>query len=96
MRKKKTQQIGDIISEWMQEEPSMHEQVVATEAVHAFKLMMGPLGQEIRSAYIHERTLFVRIASSAVREELHQRREQLAKRLNEAVNAAIVDQIIFR
>ena len=58
------------------------------------------MGQAInkytKEIYISNQTLYVKLSSPVLRQELMMQRQSLVKRLNEAVNAQVITDIVFK
>lgn len=81
------------------------------EMMHAYKLqgrmdelnlisswakIMGPMVQKrTLDLSIHNKVLYVRLESAALREELSYSRETLIRRLNEEAGSTVITQVVF-
>lgn len=96
MRKKETQPISEILKQFTKES-KYEKQLLEMKLVSNWTKVLGPgITSSTRRIYINNRTLFVFIESSVIRNELFMIRTQLQKALNDSVGCEVIDNIIFR
>ena len=65
--------------------------------VEGWAILAGPqINAVTHTAWVKGRRLYVKIASSAWRHELHLQRRQWRRRLNDHLGADLVEEIVFR
>lgn len=95
MKRSNSEQVGDILRQ------ALRENGLETP-LNQYRLMeswKGVVGEGIASysgeMFIKNQTLYVKIRSSVVKNELMMIRTSLVKRLNDAVGAVVIAEIIF-
>ena len=75
----------------------LRRKIDAARVVEAWAVIAGPqINGVTDSAWVKNGILYVRITSAAWRHELHLRRHAWRDRLNEQLNAHLIDDIVFR
>ncbi len=96
MLRKNAQSIGDIIKQTLKNRNL--ESKVFEEKI--LKLWPEILGAEIASytdqLFLKNKTLYVKITSSALRNELYMCRSRLVNTINQHLGASVIETIIFR
>lgn len=96
MRSRSTQSLKDVLADWIRssklEGPLARGQVVATWE----SLLSDQMRQHVGKAWVKGDRLYVNVTSAAWRQELHLRREEWRRRLNEELGADAIREIIFR
>jgi predicted nucleic acid-binding Zn ribbon protein len=65
--------------------------------VEAWATLVGPqINKVTESVWMNGRRLFVKIRSSAWRQELHLQRQQWRTRLNEELGQDLIQEVVFR
>jgi predicted nucleic acid-binding Zn ribbon protein len=77
------------------DEYHLADKLAETHAISAWAEVLGPLAKSTEQIYLNKRTLFVRLSSSAIRNELLMRRSDIIRLLNEKLAKPLVDQIVF-
>ncbi len=96
MRRQQAEQLGAVLNQFMREE-GLETPYNEWRLVEAWPEVMGQaIARYTLSAEIRNRTLFVRLSSSIVRQELMIGRKSLVQRLNNYVGAQVIDNIVFR
>jgi len=95
-RNRRIQKLGDILGDWVRtngvQGPMARGQVMAT-----WEAILSPqMQQQISRTWVKGDKLFVRVESSVWRHELHARREDWRRRLNEELGAESIKEIVFR
>ncbi|GAD04869.1 hypothetical protein HQ45_05540 [Porphyromonas crevioricanis] len=96
MKKKQAKRIGEVIRDWMSQEPEVHERLLSTEVERIFPELLGPLARHIRSCEVYNRVLFVRLSSASVRHALSLQKSDLIRRINQQINANLIMDISLR
>jgi len=95
MRKKKAEQVGAVIHQFLREE-GLETPYNEYRLVEAWPEVMGQGIADLTSdLQIRNRILYVRLKSSVLRQELMLNRRQLAYRMNEHIGAQVIENIIF-
>ena len=96
MKRQNTLTLGESLSAWI-DDKKLRQQINENRLVAAWKPMVGDyMASLTREIYIKNRTLFVFIDSSVVRNELVMAKQMLLKRLNDENGGNIIDDIIIR
>lgn len=96
MKRQNTLTLGESLSAWI-DDKKLRQQINENRLVAAWKPMVGDyMASLTREIYIKNRTLFVFIDSSIVRNELVMAKQMLLKRLNDENGGNIIDDIIIR
>jgi hypothetical protein len=95
MRKKKAEQVGAVIHQFLREE-GLETPYNEYRLIEAWPEVMGQGIADLTSdLQIRNRILYVRLKSSVLRQELMLNRRQLAYRMNEHIGAQVIENIIF-
>lgn len=95
MRKKKAEQVGTILHQFLREE-GLETPYNEYRLVESWPEVMGQgIANLTSDLQIRNRVLYVRLRSSVLRQELMANRRQLSQRLNEFVGAQVIENIIF-
>ncbi|MBO7476714.1 MAG: DUF721 domain-containing protein [Salinivirgaceae bacterium] len=96
MKRQNTTSLGETIQLWI-ESTKLRGQLNEKRLIAAWKPMVGDyMASLTREIYIKNRTLFVHIDSSVVRNELLLAKPMLIKRLNDENGGDIIDDIVIR
>lgn len=94
---KKTNEIllKDAISAFLKDN-NLDTKLDETRIISAWEGVVGKLiSRHTNQMYIKDRTLFVRVDSAALREELSYQRSKLVKKLNQAAGVEAIDDLKF-
>lgn len=95
MRRQQAEILGVIINQVMREE-GLETPYNEYRLVESWPEVVGPaIARYTASTEIRNRTLYVRLTSSVVRQELFSGRASLVRRLNDHVGAQVIDTIRF-
>jgi len=95
MRKKKAEQVGAVIHQFLREE-GLETPYNEYRLIEAWPEVMGQgIADFTSDLQIRNRVLYVRLKSSVLRQELMLNRRQLAYRMNEHIGAQVIENIIF-
>lgn len=90
------QSLGAVLQEVI-DRLGMRSKIDAARIVEAWAVLAGPkINGVTESAWVKGDTLYVKIRSSAWRQELHLRREAWRERLNGELGSELVREIVFR
>ncbi len=94
MKRTNTTSIGQVIGEVLHEY-KISDKLKETRIIAAWPEVLGPLAKPTDELYIKNKVLFVRLASSVIRNELSMMRSILVKSLNAKVGGEIIKDIVF-
>jgi len=90
------QSLGDAIREFLHSyrlEDKLHE----TRLIQSWEKVVGAMvAKHTQGLYIKNKILFVRIDSSALRNELSYSREKIIRDLNREASANVIEDIVFK
>ncbi|WP_103030128.1 DUF721 domain-containing protein [Salinibacter altiplanensis] len=88
--------LGDVLEDVI-DELGVQEEVDEARVVETWAHLAGDkINGVTESAWMKDSTLYVKITSAAWRQELHMNRRKWRERLNGALEAELVDEIVFR
>ncbi|WP_106828601.1 DUF721 domain-containing protein [Parabacteroides pacaensis] len=97
MKRTNTQSIGEIIRDFMEQNPELQHKILEIRIERAWREVLGPVvTQYTRNVYVKEGILYVFLTSSVLRSELVLCRERLVKSLNEYAGAEVIHDILIR
>lgn len=97
MRKKNTENIGEVLQEFFNENQALKEKIAESRVIRGWHALLGKaISSYTTNLYFRKDILYVYLSSSVLRSELSLAKEQLIKNLNEYAGMQIVDDIIFR
>jgi predicted nucleic acid-binding Zn ribbon protein len=85
------QVIGEVLGEY-----KIAGKLMETKIIAAWPEVLGPLAKPTDRLYIKDKTLFVNLSSSVVRNELLMMRTTLLRCLNEKAGEEVLTDIVFR
>ncbi len=92
----KPQPLGSVLQTLI-DRMGLRRKIDQARVVEAWATLAGPqINRVTESAWVKDRTLYVKIASAAWRHELHLRRHAWRRRLNDHLGADLVQDIVFR
>ena len=96
MRKSQTQNISEIISMILKKN-GLDNKLAEVRAIRAWEELLGrTVARYTRNLVIKDKTLYVSLNSSIVRNELLMIRDELIKRLNEKAGKQLIEKIVFK
>lgn len=95
MEKSEIQKVDQVIRAWLEDEPLMYERLLEVEALEALPQVLGSLYKFLGRSRIHDGVLYLTFNSSVVRSQLSNNKAELLLRLNTAVGAELIRQIVF-
>ena len=96
MKRNNTEQIGDVIRQFLRQE-GLETPLNEYRLVDAWKDVVGSvIMRYTTNLYIKNQTLYVHLSSSVIRQELMMGRELLVRNLNAKVGAQVIANIILR
>ena len=93
MRKTQTLKISDVLKDYLKE--NNLDEKIKTSSVHKYweQLMGKTISQKTSNIYIKNRTLFVSLTSSILRNELLMMRSRIIKLMNEQMDGNYIDNV---
>ncbi len=96
MRKSQTQNISEVISSILKAN-GLEDKLAETRMIQSWEELLGKsVARLTKGMYVKNRTLFVSLNSSVVRNELMMIKKDLLPRLNEKAGKCIIDEIVLR
>lgn len=96
MRRNNAESIGAILRRYLRQE-SLESPLNEQRLLDLWPKVIGAgMARYTRNIYIKNQILYVELSSSVLRQELMMGRELLVKKLNQAVGAQVITNIIFR
>lgn len=96
MKKQDALPIGEIIAQFISEK-NIGQKLDETQIMRLWPKIAGEtVNAYTQSMYVHNRTLYVRLSSAVLRNELLMMRSELLNRLNTEIGHPVIDNIIFR
>lgn len=96
MRRKKTQKLGEVIKEYLQE-ANIEKKLKEVELIHSWEKIVGkPVANRTEKISIKKGKLYVYLKSSVVRNELFMMREKLLEELNKRAGEEIIKEIVLK
>jgi len=89
--------IGDLLQNYYAENPHILQKIHEIRILRGWNELLGiTISQSTQNLYIKNRTLYVSLTSSVLRNELWINRERLKKRLNEYAGTEVIVDIVIR
>jgi predicted nucleic acid-binding Zn ribbon protein len=96
MRKSQIQSVSEIISALMKQN-GYDEKLDEVRVIKSWEEVLGKtVARYTKSLYIKDKTLFVSLSSSVVRNEIMLIRDDLIKRLNENAGRQVIEKILLK
>ncbi|WP_282917991.1 DUF721 domain-containing protein [Porphyromonas macacae] len=96
MRRAEPQRLGDVLDEWLTNEPELHERLMEAKLLQILPTAVGPFEKFIAKKYVRDGILYLRMHSAAARQQLMTIREELRQKLNEQVGVELLRDIDIR
>lgn len=96
MKRTNTESVGELIRQYLRQQ-GLEAPLNEYRLIQGWSHVMGPVvARYTRDLVIRNQTLFVRLSSPAIRQELSMQRRELVTRLNAYVGAQVVCDIVFQ
>lgn len=96
MRKSNTQKLDEVIAEVLKQ-LNLDVRLKETRLINSWPEVIGKtVARYTTNLYIKDKTLFVQLSSSVVRQELMMIRDGLIKALNDKAGEKIIERIVLR
>ena len=97
MRRKNSQNIGELIRDFFEDNTDMYERILQIRIQRAWLETLGPTIRDYtQQVYVKNHILYVSITSAVLRNELLMCKERLIKSLNEYAGEQVIRDIKFR
>jgi predicted nucleic acid-binding Zn ribbon protein len=95
MRRTKSEPIGDLIRQYLRQQ-GLESPLNEYRLIQGWSYVMGPVvARYTRDLSVRNQTLYVKLGSPAVRQELLMQRRELVARLNAYVGAQVICDIVL-
>lgn len=95
MKRRDAEPIGKLIQQYLRRE-SLDSPLNEKRLINSWEQLMGPeiaaLTQEL---YVRNQTLYVKLSSSTLRQELQMAKDLIVRRLNDNVGATVITGVVF-
>ena len=96
MRRSETVKISTILDAFLKEK-GLEGRMAENRLLNSWKELLGKtISNSTQNMYIKDRTLFVHLRSSIIRQELLMIKDDLIKKLNEKAGSDIIQNIVLR
>lgn len=86
--------LGDAINQFL-EKNNLQSKINEVKLAETWECLVGKaIKSHTNELYIKEKTLYVKVDSSVVRQEINFMRRRLAEKINKAFNSNLIEQII--
>lgn len=97
MRKRNTENIGEILQQYIRENKTLKQKLAESRVLNGWKAVLGnAVFSYTTNIYFRNGILYVNLSSSVLRSELILAKEKLVDALNKYAGMEIVNEIIFR
>jgi len=94
MKRVNTQLIGTVLDDFFEQNPELADKLAEVRLLDSWKTILGSsVSRFTDNMYIKKRTLYVRLTSSVLKNELMMCREQLIIKLNNQAGRNVIDSI---
>jgi hypothetical protein len=94
MKRINAQSIGTVLDSFFEQNPELADKLAEVRLIDSWKTVLGPsVSRFTNNLFIKKRTLYVRLTSSVLKNELMMCREQLILKLNNEVGRDVIDSI---
>ncbi|MBO4589499.1 MAG: DUF721 domain-containing protein [Bacteroidaceae bacterium] len=95
MQRRKAEQVGDVVHQILRQQ-GLEAPLNEFRLIESWAKVLGPVVERYtRDLVIRNQTLYVKLSSPALRQELLMQRKELVTRLNTAVGAQVIANIVF-
>ncbi|MBN2349594.1 MAG: DUF721 domain-containing protein [Bacteroidales bacterium] len=96
MQKSNTKRIGEVLREYV-ESLRMSKKLKEVDIVSHWEEFMGKsVARRTQKIYINNKTLYIHLTSSVLRNELLMMRQMIIDRINDRAGENIINKIVFR
>lgn len=96
MRRSNTQNLSDVLLEYIKQ-MNIGPKLKEVEILKSWESFVGKsVSRATTNIYIRNRTLFIQLNSSVVRNELSMIKDDIIKRLNESAGEPVIEKVILQ
>ena len=96
MKRKNSEPVGDLIRQYLRQQ-GLEAPLNEYRLIHGWGHVMGPIVERYtRDLVIRNQTLYVRLSSPAIRQELLMQRREIVDRLNAYIGAQVICDVVFQ
>ena len=96
MKRTNTQILSDVLKDFFQENPFVAEKLAETRLINAWDIVLGKgAARYTENLYIKNKTLYVRLSSAVLRNELSLCRTDLIAKLNKEAGMDVINNIVL-
>jgi hypothetical protein len=96
VRRTNTQPIGELLKDFLSENPHLNEKLAETRLIEAWGEVLGHIAMRYTTnIYVRNRRLHVHLSSAVLRGELMMCREKLIQSLNEKAGMHVISDIVL-
>ena len=96
MRHSKTENLGTLLAQLVKQY-NLEGKLLEVKAVKAWETLFGSaVTRHTERVEVKNRTLYVYLRSSVVRNELMMQKSRIVETINERVGASVIDRMVFR
>lgn len=96
MRRSNTQSLSEVLRDFVKG-TSIEKKLKEVDVVQSWESLLGKtIAHYTKNVTLRNKTLFVEITSSVVKNELFMMREEIRRKLNEKAGEELVEKIIFK
>jgi len=96
MKRSNTQTLSEVLTDFFAENPVIAEKLAENRLINAWETTLGKAtSRYTEKLYIRNKTLYVRLSSSVLRNELSLCRSDLIVKLNKEAGMDVINQIVL-
>ena len=96
MKRTNTQTLNEVLKDFFEENPLLSEKLAENRLINAWETVLGNLAHRYtENLYIRNKTLYVKLSSAVLRNELLMCRSDLIVKLNEKAGMNVINQIVL-
>ena len=96
MKRTNTQTLSDILKDFFEDNPIVAQKLAENRLIKAWEKVTGKaVSRYTESLYIKNQTLYIRLSSAVLRNELSLCRSDLIIKLNEEAGTKVINQIVL-
>ncbi len=96
MKRTNTQILGEVLKDFFQENPMVAEKLAETRLINAWGDVLGKVSiRYTENLYVRNKTLYVRLSSAVLKNELSMCRSDLVEKLNKKAGMDVIENIVL-
>ncbi|MDR2470386.1 MAG: DUF721 domain-containing protein [Tannerella sp.] len=97
MKRTNAKSMGELLQHFYEEHPQIRQKLMEVSVQRAWHEMLGrTVSHATRDLYIKDRTLYVSLNSSVIRNELLMHQEKIVAKLNERAGEEVIRRMVIR